>query len=56
MERRWLTDENGREYRNIPMNLADQDRALAPWTTWKLDREFRLLWAKGLIYKDGGAR
>lgn len=56
MKRRWLTDENGREFRNIPMNRADRDRALAPWTVWRLEREFKALWAEGLVYKDGGGR
>lgn len=56
MKQRWLTDEDGREFRNIPMNLADRDRAIAPWTVRRLEREFNILWAKGLIYKDGGER
>lgn len=55
MRTRWITDEEtGREFRTIPMNLADRDRAIAPWTLRRLEREFTILWAKGLIWKDGG--
>jgi hypothetical protein len=52
MQRRWLTDDEGRQFRNIPVNLADRDRAIAPWTWLRLHREFKQLWREGLIYKD----
>lgn len=53
MIKRWNVDEeSGRRFRNIPLNLADQYRAIFPWTLVRLQREFDILWDEGVIWED----
>jgi hypothetical protein len=57
----WHTDENGRRFRNIPINLVER-RALLDHRRLNLRRhrqllaleaEFEILWKHGVIYEDG---
>jgi hypothetical protein len=60
-EPKWIISEDRREYRNIPINLAER-RALMQGLFWgfrnhrklkKLEAEFNLLYKHGVIYKKG---
>jgi hypothetical protein len=62
-EKHWHEREDGRRFRNIPLNLAERrklmDQTLTPKVhkeLCRLEDEFEILWRVGVIFEDGAPR